>query len=558
MVGTGLWNKGLVKNYGNTKGDRGRIHLTNEDFADQVIEYIKPSLRRHEGCDLIDIYPGAGVWSKKLHDAIRPRSHILMEPDAKLYEPFLKPLLEKPGVKVVPKSGIVWTDLNEVLTPEFLPHQVEIPRTFGPDAEPPPRNDTLLVSINLALYPRKKFANFDSITSMVLFQLISAVRTSSIFQKYGVVRMLVWSAPEDQLRLLPQMIHRRRRAAIDTELNTEWVRKVVAPEREEDGMKLTWTRDPLMDIEIGRRVLAKMADQGIVTPPGRESRLMRELQAMDPNATPFIRPDVLREIQELEAQQPTQREIGGERTRLQTLTYYASWLTTRNDLKTELVREMDAISNLYAAGKQDEAQRMDAEWNARINKLNERLIRFCLLKRDQAHIFHQDPPVLLWDQRTYEPLLSKPDDFFPNVPICLLDIQPKAPHWRLRDMGKGSSRSGDIFELVLRNLMNSWAVPVRGPLKSIWPGAAEGILPYCPSLYDPARGGSRVSGHGEVSVRALNEGQLMEILDAWMKWPFAPTFPELVARLQDENLDGDESPGERGSERRPQHRAAGW
>ncbi|KAJ8125970.1 hypothetical protein O1611_g7668 [Lasiodiplodia mahajangana] len=127
-------------------GDRSRVNVASEKLCDDILSYIGPSLQRHQGCDILDIYPGAGLWSSKLHEFLQPRSHILLEPDAELYRPMLQPLLDKPGTKLVPKTGIIWRELSSVLTPEFFPHQA-IPD--NPDV----RNDTLLVTANIAFHP---------------------------------------------------------------------------------------------------------------------------------------------------------------------------------------------------------------------------------------------------------------------------------------------------------------------------------------------------------------------------------------------------------------------
>ena len=89
--------------------------------------------------------------------------------------------------------------------------------------------------------------------------------------------------------------------------------------------------------------------------------------------------------------------------------------------------------------------------------------------------------------------------------------------------------------------------PLSKALESIWPGAAEGVLPHCPSLKDPARGGLPGTGHAELTPRILNETQWMEILDAWMRWPFRPSYSEMIARLADDSEAPD--PGEEGGNR---------
>ncbi|KAK3934961.1 rRNA adenine dimethylase-like protein [Diplogelasinospora grovesii] len=554
---TNVWSSSVRRSKkGRPKGDWHRVNIVDEKLCDDIIDYIKPSLRRHEGCDIIDIFPGAGVWSKKLSDLLQPRSHILLEPDEVLYKPFLEPLLAKPNTILLPQSGIVWAELNEILTPAYLPHQIE--RSQSTKSEPPQRNDTLLVTANLSLYPKRRYHNFESVAHLVLFQFISAIRASSLFQKYGLVRVLVWIADDEKKSLLPRSVQQRRRLAVDAELSTDWVTELAGADASDTGAAAWFVRDRGIDLESTQLVLERMREQGVVTPPGRETQMLQEIligaesgkEAVKAGqqAATFDRP-FMAEYEQLKTDfaEGLFDKDSEQYQRMKTLKWKVGWTTKRSGQIQELLQERDAIADLYDAkdkddaGNREEIAQREAAWNDKVSHLNKALRNEYLLNRDNLHIIRQDPPVLNWDRRWVEPLVVKPTEFYPNVPCCLLDIQPKAMHHLFREMGPRSSRSGDIFELVLRGLLSHSNGPVSKALEAIYPGAADGVLPYCPSIRDTKTGGVPVGGWGEISSRSLNETQLVEILAAWMKWPFAPTYPELVCRVTEEADDvGDE------------------
>ncbi|KAK0750499.1 hypothetical protein B0T18DRAFT_128962 [Schizothecium vesticola] len=520
------------------RADKTRVNITGDALCDDIAAYLGDSLLRHRGCDLIDMYPGAGVWSRKLHDVLQPRSHILLEPDAALYTPFLESLLARPGTRLVPKAGIVWSNLNAVLSPEFLPHQT--PRPWAPDI-PPERNDTLLVTMNLANFPARRFLNFESIASLVLFQLLSSMRAGSLFQRYGLVRLLIWTTPEDGARLLPRVIQSRNRAAIDAELNTEWVREVVGLNNTLEATgRFAYNRDKNIDVEGTARVVARMRAQGLVTPPGRESDLLREVldmggavSAAADQAPSWRFSDEEERLELVEAYQAGKVKADPAMLRrYRNLQNYHQWKLNRSSAFFSTDAERRAIVGLYRAGSPDAAAR-EAAWIETLDGQDRKLREQYQLYRDNLHVFNQDPPVLVWDRRLYEPLLGRPDEFFPNVPLALLDIQPRATHPLLRDMGRHSGHAGDYFELILRCLQQSGTQGPSRALDHIAPGCSDAVIPLCPSLRDPDVGGSPMGGYGEVSCRSLNERQMMEILQAWMEWPLKPSYAQLVGRLTD-------------------------
>jgi len=486
-----------------------------------------------------------------------------MEPDEALYEPFLRDLLAKPNTTLVPRSGIVWSDLSRILDPAYLPHQVE----RSPDADgTPERNDTLLLTANLAFHPKKRFHSFESVAVLVLFQLLSSIRASSLLQKYGLVRMLLWVGEDDRRLVVARSCQHRRRMAVDGELATDWITEVVGPD-EDDAASKHYGRDHALDLASVRGALARMAAAGAAIPEGRESGLVRAARAgagsgagadEDGQRGAFVLRPYLEELDELEAGAAAGEVPAGTAAfrRLLALRYRLTRERKLGDTVQRLLEERDAL----AAARESEADPADTlererAWNAEIGAMNKNLRAEFLRMRDNLHLFSQAPPVLHWDRRALVPLTVAPAEFFPNAPCSLLDVQPKAVHPLLRMTGPRSSssssssgprdRAADMFELLLRGMLDGSAEPVSRAIEAVWPGAAEGVLPHCPSLRDRARGGMPLGGYGELSVRTLNEAQWVEILAAWMAWPFRPTFPQLVARMADDSAaDPAEEDGE--------------
>jgi hypothetical protein len=549
----GAWSAMRGRRKG-TNNDKYRVNIVNEQLCEDVINYLRPTLGRHKGCDLVDIFPGTGVWSRKLHDELQPRSHLLMEPDEEFYKPFLASLLEKPGTKLLPESGIVWEQLNKILNPAVLPHQVE--RKYTAD-ETPERNDTLLVTINLCMYPKRKFRSFDSLAQLVLYQLLAAIRPGSVFQKYGLVRMLIWAEDTEKGSVLPRTVQRRRKMAIEAEISTDWVCEIVGAEAKDaaEARSASWfRRDEALDHESTRRTLERMKETGFVMPPGREPQHvldylaiadLNEEGALDPKRVvgrPFIA-----ELENLEKafKEGKFEKKSADHRRYKTLQYLQTHTTRRSGIVVDLMKEYDAAVQAYIdAGSDKEllekAGALASAWTEKIDKLERAFRSDLILQRDNLHVLRQDPPIMNWDRRYVEPLRAAPSDFFPQIPCTLLDIQPKAAPSVLRDMGQQSTRGGDTFDLILRGLVQRPIDPVSKSLSSISPGAGEGVAPNCPSLFDPRRSGIP-PGLVELSSRAMSQDQLVEVTQAWMKWPFRPSYSELVSRtLEDVDVDVEE------------------
>ncbi|SCV57141.1 uncharacterized protein FFB14_14988 [Fusarium fujikuroi] len=540
---TGLWQ--WTHKAGRPKapiGEKHRANLVSQSLCDDIAQYIGPSLDRHKGCDIVDINPGPGLWSRTLHDLVQPRKHILMEPDIEVYRPFLGDFLDKPNVEAVPKAGILWKDLNSIL--ESLPHQ-----TIRDPAAEPERNDTLLVNVNLCYCPPKRYQSFECVSTMVLYQLMSSIRTASLFQQYGLVRMLVWISDDGKRRLLPRSAIRRKRSAFEAELSLEWLHEICGHDVEvEDRYEL---RDEWINLESGYSCLKRMKQAGLTMPKGRETIMYNNLSANLKFAN-----KKLAGIHPPRHNRPFREELEGLETafaeddaseasyRLKMLRYREKYDAVDSQLFLELLQEREALNKLWKKSpKQFHAA--EAEFNARLDVVKKNTRKEWAMVRDNYHLFRQKQQTLLWDRRPFEPLAARADEFYPRMPFALLDLQPKAMNKYTRQHGP-TARNGTISETMLRYWFQHMLAPVRSSMDGVWPGfgdCAAGIR----SLHDPKLGGSPLSGHGALVARCVTEDQWADIIKAFLEWPFAPEYTTLVGRLTDDyDLDpppDDESKG---------------
>ncbi|PON28765.1 hypothetical protein TGAM01_v202612 [Trichoderma gamsii] len=538
LEATGIWKrKGGRKASGAQKAiEPHRVNIVSEKLCDDIIKYLGSSLERHRGCDLIDLNPGAGVWSRKLHDFLEPRNHIMMDLDAELYSPFVKDLTSKEKVQLIPKSGLVWKDLFEMVETN-LSHQQALS-----DGAEPMRNDTLLVTANLSTFPKKSFLGFDSMSTMVMYQFMSSIKSSSLFQKYGLVRMLLWVNDEEKRRLIPKSLNRRKRGSFEAELACEWIHEVAGQELEAENRHTL--RDEWINKESALNTLGRMQAQGLTVPRGRGVKTYKDSvkskRLIGKKLAGVNMPDISRpfkkELEDLEHEYVEESVEASDRLKFlrsrekYEVNHYKSFL--------ELLQEYERISAMKDDGT-GAFEQADRDWNETIDNLkkNQRM-EFNLL-RDSYHLFRQDPPALLWDRRAYEPLAAKADEFFPNAPTALLDIQPKAMHPLLRQIGPNSNHAGDISDVMLRSWWNLTLLPVHKAMDGLWPGFGD-LITEVSSLKDIQRGGTMMTRHGSLSARSINEGQWTEIVETWMRWPFRPTYGQMLGRMSEDDSDGDD------------------
>lgn len=512
------------------------------------------------------------MWSSKLHEHLKPRTHLLIEPDIKAYEPFYKPLLEEKDstYKLIPENGLLWSVLDSL--GEHLPHQVPLER--GDPRQNLP-NDTLLFVANFGYQAgRKKYGGFKSIAHLMVHQLTSACRNHSTFQRYGLIRMLIWMGDREKAVITPKVIGQRTKYTLETEITYDSIVEVASLVEPSGNKK----REDHLESERTFQVVKKMEKEGIKTPEGRAGRLQVEAerrlkgsQAKSLNKRPekafFARLEELKrqyaegkftkfvDGSDDSGRTPSRRKRTPEYEELLNLgTRNASTMREFEEIDAEIMeymaildraKDIDKLRAKAAQKRKDEVEKLWEEFAEEIENKHGGNQRAQLFFRiDDRRAFYHDPPILIWDRRPYEPLLVHKGDFYPSQEeLALLDFQPRAVEPIFRD-----AHNYDHFEFLVTSLNQSAKQSITTGLQSVAPGALDWLVPRCPSLTDVSRLGC--PSMDMLRVRTLTQEHWKELLMAWLEWPFKPSDGQVLSRLGNvsEGEDEDDTVGAMGKE----------
>ncbi|MCJ1263376.1 hypothetical protein MMC22_003246 [Lobaria immixta] len=199
----------------------------------------------------------------------------------------------------------------------------------------------------------------------------------------------------------------------------------------------------------------------------------------------------------------------------------------------ELIQEQEAIDRLHfgilhKALNEPERQSKLAELQQRLEAFKNRLenqtkpFRGALNNNgDNRRAFMKDPPLLMWDRRTAEPLIVREDEFCNPTRLALLDFQPISPN-----PYSMTSAQSVTFDLLMGGLLNQRNNTIYC-LNSLAPGAADAIIPRVPALQDPQRGGRY--DLSDLRIRCFTPEMFYGIVQAWDNWPFKPLISEMAA-----------------------------
>jgi len=406
----------------------------------------------------------------------------------------------------------------------------------------------------------KQYRGFDSMAGLVLYQFMSACRTRSLFQRYGRVRFLVWTNDEERRQILPRDVYLRRKASTEMEIAFEELNEVASTTVQTGANQ----RGPDYDKKQGKAVLDRMQKAGITTPPGRESVLMQKLLGKLPESDGKGPWSISKKrVEAIEAMEkavesgkikkyvPSGEKFTPEYRKLRTMLILREHSERRDqrvrDALDKYIQLMEMHKDVVSRRKagedatnlQEQLEKQKEQWAVDFELLTEDMQTRALYMLDNYRAIACDPPLLFYDRRSYEPLLVKPEEFYPPHPMCLLDFQPAVNWPTLRDNYKdGSNR--DILEYVVGTFFHLPTQSVKKALKSLWPGAYEWIVERCPSLTDPHRGGAL--DLDSLSVRTISKEMIEEIVTAWSTWPFRPSKHEVISKMGGAGFDPDSDP----------------
>ncbi|KAI9860295.1 MAG: hypothetical protein M1813_006184 [Trichoglossum hirsutum] len=529
---------------------RGRVNIVSPNLCDDALKQLAPSLVAYKNCDIIDVNPGNGLWSSMLHDHLKPRTHLLLEPE-ECYLPSLRPLLDKLGstYRHVPYSGMEWSSYEKIIDNGLLPNQ-RLLKEGDPGYNS--TNKTLLFLANLASHPEKKFGDFKSISHLMIHQLITAIRRHEIFQRYGLVRMLIWTKDIEKKALLPRTVANRRRFTVQAEMACEKIQEVAGAE----GGPGKNRRDMVLDIASSKRVAIVTGQDDIKIPENRKGSIDEAIQeGHSQGATGIEGHDTYasgrlwhQELNELERgyrnnefsrfvtevgrQWGRNRVFTQEYKRLAHLRAFALTMKKKNTVVDKLLKREEELEMAEELAMLMGSEQRDEELAKLAEKYKDELTAFSesvqdklALASDDRKALTMDPPLLMWDRRTKEPIIVKAEEFQPQQPLTLLDLHPKPfPAGLCR-----TSDSQTYFDFVVSCLFLQPKQSVVRGLDTLAPGAADDIVPLAPSLRDPKKGGRR--NLEQLRVRMLTAEMIEELVVAWENWPFKPSMGELMLKM---------------------------
>ncbi|KAL4926930.1 uncharacterized protein BDV17DRAFT_138639 [Aspergillus undulatus] len=191
------------------KCSANKPQFISEGLCDDIVQRLSPYLSRNAPVDILDLWPGPGIFSRKINDFLKPRRHVIVEPDLAIYRTLLDPLAaSNSSYNLYDKQIAGLRDWKSLL--ELLPEQ-------GPSSSDNsgalPKNDSLLV-IAHPPGPRSVRDHFSVARWLSVF-MEECLRGDGL-HAYGSVRLLL-SMSTDIASVLPRQISSRGRPAFLTE-----------------------------------------------------------------------------------------------------------------------------------------------------------------------------------------------------------------------------------------------------------------------------------------------------------------------------------------------------
>lgn len=532
-------------------------------WPDDVLRRLTPSLAYLTGCSIIDFNPGVGLWSSKLHDALKPRSHVLVEQDQDFYLPFLKPLLDAPGSRYHLRSWHnkhPWTPdsyVSEGLIPEL-----EKASIIGG------RNNSLLIIANLAFGSKPKVRGL-SPSHLNIYTYIHHLRSQRAFHAHGSVRLLMWMPDSEKSCILPRTVSLRKKLSIDLEMGCH-VEEIAG-----GGLdcQIATQREGFLEIESSKRVAERMKAQNIQIPFNRQDVTKQQLYGdflnLAKDNTKAVEDsrfmtDGARRLWHIELKQLEQEYRDGKFPRLnpspsptrepapygrkeRSRKYYRLamlrahfGLQDRVRVKADkLIQTQEAIERLHSnilnkvldeRERQREftkLQQLTETFKVHLGNQSKTVLANYKNNSDDRRAFMKDPPLLLWDRRTAEPLTVHQEEFHNPTELVLLDFQPLSPN-----PYPVTSAQSATFDMVMGGLLNHLSDTIYC-INSLAPGGANAIISRVSALQDPRKGGRY--DLSDFRVRCFTPEMIYEIFQAWDNWLFKPHISEMIAGSQEED-----------------------
>lgn len=365
----------------------------------------------------------------------------------------------------------------------------------------------------------------------------------------------MWMPDSEKTFILPKTVSFRRRLSLDVEMACH-VEEIAGAGVD---TQIATLRETFLEFESSKRVMERMKIQDIQIPFSRQDAALKQLYGdlLNPaenntdaskdrlgmtSASPRQWHKELKQLEQyrqdgkLSRVPRASKGCKTEHSPGRRLTSLKGHFTHQNKIRVkvdELIQEQEAIDRLHfgilhKALNEPERQSKLAELQQRLEAFKDRLknqtkpFRSVLNNNgDNRRAFMKDPPLLMWDRRTAEPLTVREDEFCNPTRLALLDFQPISPN-----PYSITSAQSVMFDLIMGGLLNQRNNTIYC-LNSLAPGAADAIIPHVPALQDPQRGGRY--DLSDFRIRCFTPEMFYGIVQAWDNWPFKPLISEMAA-----------------------------
>lgn len=523
---------------------------------DDILDRLRSTLPAPNTCDLIDINPGRGIWSQRLHAVLKPRRHVLLEPNLPAYSDYLQPLLNLPDSKY--RHATLIRDVLDPGNGLLSEYDANLGRS---STNAPQYNPLLLLTANLA-GQNLKIANYVGSPSRRFLDdlFLSLGRARNDLNRYGLVRVLAWIPDDEKDAYLPRTVSARRKQAVLLETSHTITEVAGAPS---DSKSTRYRKWPEIELEDIARVQGKQDAAGIKTPATRRTEGPHpRLLSVTPDPTSireasftsdaawvprFLELDDRLRNQYPEWYQKALDELSSN------LSYFTTpeqkdWSMLLRRAKTAHKTHMEAVDII----KQERALRL--EWNdlllkskdgslepsvetrlqnaadgldVRLHKLSRTNRKLAEKAIDDYRAFDLSPPAMSWNRRKIQPLIVHDGEFHPRRRLAFLDVVPNP--WFVSKVDTYDKQV--CFNHVVKSLYFYFTKSVNEGLKSLVHEGVEDFAKTIPGIHDPTKAGWY--DLNSLRLRSLPVEMFVEIALAYEKWPFRLSTEAILMLTQD-------------------------
>ena len=523
--------------------------------------------------DIIDFWPGAGLLSSKVNEFLRPRHHLLVQSEEKTdraVRPFLNDLLSKNAsykpVFIDPWQDQDWAGLLET----YLPEQH---RPKGTTQGELVKNDALLVlSSPFVLGSRK--GHYTSARWWSKF--VKTCAQQSELHTYGCVRLIALMPSAEAEIILPRAVRDRKGPALLTEAISSSVFEVASENKLSNWViGQPWS---LTERESAR-VSERAAEQGIVTPAGRERppipTIPREERFLQDGVryVPHAVYGTMAELAATLAGRPVgeaAKKIPLAKNLMRVENRAVAIATSLTEEQSDIDESMRTLARAAADPNMDpdvlrvldqKIRSMRGHVDESIRNQTRRVILLTRFYIDAVRAAgNLDDAVLLYDRRPFEPLQMEREELYPvDVPTSVLYFEADLNSKLAREISRTEpSKRNDLvafIEATLPALVSQTNRTLAELFQLLFPGeSANNLVQAIPGLskvaakslkpgfeHLPKSDPQVPSGNSfqeninydffDIRVRALPAPTLIGILLAYYKAPTSLPAMELVRHL---------------------------